>query len=119
MDRITSSLINQFSADFELQHLSDPTLFEYFCNYCAATNENGLDNIEIEEFYTGEATQGIDGIAIVVNGRFVYSIDDINELIRLNRTIRVKFILVQSKTSENFDNTQMLNFFHFAKTAIE
>ena len=116
MDRITSSLINQFSADFELQHLSDPTLFEYFCNYCAATNENGLDNIEIEEFSTGEATQGIDGIAIVVNGRFVYSIDDINELIRLNRTIRVKFILVQSKTSENFDNTQMLNFFHFAKT---
>lgn len=115
MDRITSSLISQFSTNFELQSLDDETLFEYFCNYCAATNENGLDNVEIEEFSTGQATQGIDGIAVVVNGRFVYSIDDINELIRLNRTIRVKFILVQSKTSESFNNTEMLNFFHFTK----
>lgn len=115
MDRITSSLIRQFSNDYELHLTDDTILFEYFCNFCASTNENGLDNIELEEFTTGNSTQGIDGIAIVVNGRFVYSIDDIDEMIRLNRTIRVKFILVQAKTSEHFDNAEMLNFFHFTK----
>lgn len=115
VDRITSSLIRQFSNDYELHLGNDTILFEYFCNFCAVTNENGLDNVEIEELTTSNATQGIDGIAIVVNGRFVYSIEDIDEMIRLNRTIRVKFILIQAKTSENFDNTEMLNFFHFTK----
>lgn len=115
MDRITSSLIRQFSDDYELHLSNDTVLFEYFCNFCAATNENGLDDIELEEFTTGISAQGIDGIAIIVNNRFVYSIDDINEMIRLNKTIKVKFVLVQSKTSDKFDNTEMLNFFHYAK----
>ena len=69
MDRITSSLIRQFSDDYELHLSNDTVLFEYFCNFCAATNENGLDDIELEEFTTGISAQGIDGIAIIVNNR--------------------------------------------------
>ena len=84
-----------------------------FTNFCAASNENGTDNLRIEELTTGNSSQGIDGIAIVVNGRFVYNVEDIKELLRLNKTLRVKFVLSQAKTSESFSNTEMLNFFHF------
>lgn len=115
LDRITNSLMKKFSEEFELGINDEATLFEYFTNYCAATNENGTDNICIEDLTTGNSAQGIDGIAIVINGRFVYSIEDIDELIRLNRTIKVRFILCQSKTSDSFDNKEMSNFFTFSR----
>ena len=113
MDRITNSLMDRFSKDFELHIKKVETLFEYFTNFCAASNENGTDNLRIEELTTGNSSQGIDGIAVVVNGRFVYNVEDIKELLRLNKTLRVKFVLSQAKTSESFSNTEMLNFFHF------
>jgi len=118
MDRITNSLMDRFSNDFELSYDSTE-LFECFTNYCAATNENGSEHLRIEALTTGDSAQGIDGIAIVVNGRFVYSIEDIKELLRLNKTLRVKFILSQAKTSESFSNAEMLNFFHFSKLFFE
>lgn len=113
VDRITNSLMNQFKSDFELNIPEDNKLFEYFSNYSVASNENGVDNLNIEDMMTGNSNPGIDGIAIVVNGKYIYSEADIDELIRINKTLRVKFIFVQCKTSESFNNGDMLNFFHF------
>lgn len=115
LDRITNSLMRKFSEEFELGINQETKLFEYFTNYCAASNENGTYNLILEDLTTGNSTQGIDGIAIIINGRFIYSIEDIDELIRLNRTIKVKFVLVQAKTSDNFNNQEMSNFFNFTK----
>jgi len=114
LDRITNSLMDKFSSDYEL-NLDNSRLFEYFTNFCAASNENGTENLNLEELSTGENAQGIDGIAIIVNGRFVYSIEDVKELLRLNKTMRVKFVISQSKTSESFDNAEMLNCFCYTK----
>ena len=119
LDRITNSLIEQVKNDVELNISEETKLFEYFTNYCAACNENGTENLNIEELNTGNNNPGIDGIAIVVNGRYVYSTTDIDELIRINKTLKVKFILMQCKTSDSFDNTNMLNFFHFTKVFLE
>ncbi len=115
LDRITNSLMRQFSQEFELGIYEESKLFEYFTNYCASSNENGTYNLNIEELTTGNSAQGIDGIAIVINGRFIYSIEDIDELIRLNRTIKVKFVLMQAKTSDHFDNQEINNFFTFTR----
>lgn len=114
MDRITQSLVNKFSADHEM-HITDPSeLFECFVNYCAVTKEYGTDDFDVEEVTTGNSTQGIDGIAIIVNQRLVNTTDDIDQLLELNQTIKVKFVLIQSKTEPRFDNTEITNFLTFS-----
>ena len=64
---------------------------------------------------TGEATQGIDGIAIEINGRYIQHISEIDDIIRYNKSINVTFVLVQTKTSEEFDNALIGNFLNFVK----
>ena len=65
-------------------------LFEYFSNYCVVNNVYGINDFDVEEISTGKNTQGIDGIAIIVNQKLVNSTDDIDLLISYNQTISVK-----------------------------
>lgn len=115
MDRITQSMVESFKANQNLG-ITDPSLlFEYFVNYCAINNVYGSNNFDLEEVTTGQATQGIDGIAIIVNQKLVDSTDDIDMLIELNQTISVKFVMIQTKTSEAFSNAEIGNMFTYTK----
>jgi len=113
LDRVTESFMDEFKKSYELNITDICTMFEYFTNFCVVSKENGVDNIDLEEIYTGQATQGIDGISIIANRKIINTTDDIDELIRLNKQLSVRFIFVQSKTSENFDNTEISNFLNF------
>ncbi len=114
MDRITQSMVESFKSNQEI-HAEDTLLFEYFINFCVVNNIYGTSDFDIEEITTGPATQGIDGIAIVVNQKLINTIDDINMLIELNQNITVKFILIQTKTSPSFDNADISNFLTYSK----
>lgn len=93
---------------------SDETLeFEYFVNDCVTYNEYGTADFDLDEITTGPSTQGIDGIAIIVNQKLVNTTDDIDTLISYNQDIAVKFVVIQTKTSTSFDNTEMSNMFTF------
>lgn len=115
MDRITQSMVDAFKQDFDLDYNNKSALFEHFSNYCVVNNVYGINAFELDEITTGEATQGIDGIAIIVNQRLVNSISDIDVLISLNQTISVKFVLIQTKTSTSFNSTDIANLFTYAK----
>lgn len=67
MDRITQSMVDAFKQDFDLDYNNKSALFEHFSNYCVVNNVYGINAFELDEITTGEATQGIDGIAIIVN----------------------------------------------------
>lgn len=115
MDRITQSMVESFSVSQDLG-ITDPSLlFEYFVNYCCVNSVYGLNNFDLEEITTGHGTQGIDGIAIVVNQKLINSTDDIDMLIEMNQTISVKFVLIQTKTSESFKNAEIGNLFTYTK----
>ena len=114
MDKITESLMKKFIKEYDINNNFDISKkFEYFVNYCVIFNETGISTYELDEFTTGNSAQGIDGIAIVINNKIVNSKSDIDNLIENNKTINVKFIMQQSKTSENFDNTVISNFLAF------
>ena len=114
MDRITKSMIDSFSNSWNLG-ITDPTLlFEYFVNYCVVNNVYGANNFDLEEITTGKATQGIDGIAIIVNQKLINSTEDIDDLISMNQTISVKFVLIQTKTSEEFKNAEISNLLSYS-----
>ena len=81
MDRITQSMIDSFKSNQSLNIDDSSELFEYFVNYCVVNNVYGSNDFDLEEITTGKATQGIDGIAIIVNQKFVNTIEDIDTLI--------------------------------------
>ena len=104
MDHITENFLKEFSKNFGFEKLDTSDQFEYFADYCAITNETNTVDIDLQDMNTGEATQGIDGIAIEINGRYIQHISEIDDIIRYNKSINVTFVLVQTKTSEEFDN---------------
>ena len=109
MDRITQSMMDAFKADLNIGIDDTSLLFESFSNYCVVNNVYGLNDFDIEDITTGTAAQGIDGIAIIVNQKLVNTTDDIDLLISLNQNISVRFVLIQTKTSTSFDNTEISN----------
>ena len=115
MDRITQSMIDSFKNNQSLNIDDASELFEYFVNYCVVNNIYGSNDFDLEEITTGKATQGIDGIAIIVNQKFVNTIEDIDTLIEYNKSISVKFVLIQAKTSSSFDNTEIGNLLTYSK----
>lgn len=114
MDAITKAFFREFIENNELTNVDESTQFEYFSNYCVVSEENGGTNFNLGEVSTGK-TQGIDGIAIIVNNKIVETTQEIGDLIQANNILDVKFILIQSKISSNFDSGQILNFIHCTK----
>lgn len=115
MDRITENFLKEFSKNFGFEKLDTSDQFEYFADYCAIANETNTVDIDLQDMNTGEDTQGIDGIAIEINGRYIQHISEIDDIIRYNKSINVTFVLVQAKTSEEFDNALIGNFLNFVK----
>ncbi|OEF98950.1 hypothetical protein BHF71_10590 [Vulcanibacillus modesticaldus] len=116
MDEITRSFVNEFTNKFQIESNNFSDKFEAFSNFCVVSNEYNRTSFNIEDTFTGDSTQGIDGIAIIINNKLVNSIYEIDDLIELNRTLNVNFIFIQSKTSSKFNNNDILNFFEWVKT---
>ena len=113
MDRITGGFLKEFCISHGLEKQEESTQFEHFANYCALSNEAGVVEIDIQDMSTGDSAQGIDGIAIEVNGSIVDSVDEISVLIKQNKRLDVKFVFVQAKTSDKFENADISNFLTF------
>lgn len=87
-----------------------PTLLEHFGNYCVVSNLYD-DEFDIHAVHTGgEDDFGTDGIAIVINGALVSTIEEAEELLSLNRYLDVEFAFIQAKTSASFDGKSMTSF---------
>src|SRR6185369_6402511 len=83
--------------------------FEKFCNYSILKKEYS-DSFETEDLFTGDSTQGIDGLALIINGKLISNKEEIDDLLDINKYIEAKFIFIQAKTSESFNSTDIGNF---------
>ncbi|MBV6622243.1 MAG: AIPR family protein [Rivularia sp. (in: Bacteria)] len=111
MDRITKNLMESFLQEYELESEGEACDFEKFSNYCIISHEHS-ETFKIDEVTVGSSNDtGLDGIAIIVNGRIVNSIEEVDDLSTLNGYIEAKFIFIQSKTSSRFESGDMLKFF--------
>lgn len=109
MDRVTSGLVENFLTTFGLNAGSESKEFEYFCNYSIISKEfPETFDINIVSPGGGNDT-GIDGLAIIVNGRLIESNDEIEDLLEMNNYLEVTFIFIQSKTSNTFDSKEIAN----------
>lgn len=115
MDVITKGFLNDFIERKGYLKIKESDQFEYFCNFCVINKE--FDSISFDEkiISTGNSTQGIDGIGIIVNNKLCTNSSEIKQIMELNRVLTVTFVFIQSKSSTSFNNQQIENFCRWTK----
>lgn len=110
MDRITQSFMRELLETEELTSLGESKDFERLSNYSIISNEyNKTFDLNFVTIGDGDDT-GIDGLAIIVNGLLIESIEEVDDLIEKNGFIEVDFLFIQSKTSSNFASSELNTF---------
>lgn len=116
MDKVTTSYLEEFREEQSLpEDLAESDLFEYFAIYCAVSNSYD-EEFDPEDARVGGGNDlGIDGIAIIVNGALIESVEEAEDLLALNGFLDVKFIFLQAKSSSNFNGQEIAGLFDGVK----
>lgn len=110
MDKITKTLLDDFSDAEAFEGMSESDAFARFANFSVVSREYS-DTFTVEDVTSdGENDTGLDGVAIIVNGSLVTEKEDIKELVDTNGYLDATFVFVQSKTSANFNGAEMSSF---------
>ena len=106
MDRITKSLLDEFSREHDLVKLPEEKQFEHFASYLTAGRflSEAFDTFDVVTGSGGDT--GIDGIATIVNGSLVGDTDLVEEYLDRNGYLDVTFVFVQAKRSSAFEFRQ-------------
>jgi len=110
MDRISESLLTEFSAEHDIAQLPEDKRFEHFCSYITVRRQYA-ETFDTEDIVTGAGGDtGIDGIAIIVNGSLITDIDTLEELANQAGALDVAFVFVQAERSPGFDAAKIGTF---------
>ena len=109
MDRITKSLLDEFSRDYDLDSLSEDDCFEHFAAYVTVHRQYS-ETFDTSEIVLGDKSMGIDAIATIINGNLITDMDSFNELADEASYLDVTFIFVQADRGAGFDTAKMGNF---------
>lgn len=81
-DTILESYVKSFSEEFGLEAINLDEIFEHFVNYNLISKQYPR-NFNFEDASVGSSNDtGIDGCAIIVNGNFVSSPEEVQELVK-------------------------------------
>lgn len=113
MNQIVRSYMSKFVDDEcgIYKDLPESQQFEHFMNHIIIKRDF-LDDFDLDCIHTGGGQDnGIDGIAVIVNNELVSDIESAKGICKNNKKHLVDFIFIQSKTSDNLDNGDILKFF--------
>lgn len=109
-DSIVNSYFNKFLKDQNLSDKNESKNFEKFINYICLAAKN-INNFNLVPSCVGDCNDlGIDGIAISINNKFIWSIGDLDEIIDKGIEFSVEFFFIQSKMSESFECKSIASF---------
>ena len=113
MDLVTQNLVSSFKREQGFpDNIDDSVLFEHFVNYCVVSNEYA-DDFEIEDIQVaGGNDLQLDGIAIIVNGLIVNTVDEVDDLAAVNKYIDADFVFIQAKSGKNFVGSEISDMFY-------
>jgi hypothetical protein len=110
MDRITQSLLAEFSQEVAIESLPENERFEHFGAYLAISRflSETFDTRDVV-FGSGNDT-GIDAVATIVNGVLVTDPEMVEELATTNGYIDATFIFIQAERSPGFTTSKIGQF---------
>ena len=107
MDRVSESLLNEFSSERGIPQLSEDRRFEHFVCF-VTVGRHYSESFDTEDILVGDAT-GIDGIAIIVNGVLITDVESLEELDSAGE-LDVTFVFVQADRGPSFDAAKIGGF---------
>ena len=106
-DLILKSYVESFTSSEGYSELPFDECFERFVNYCVVSRQYPREfDIEALSVGGGDDT-GFDGVAIVVNGNIVHSVEEFEYIRDRGNLLDVSFTFVQSKSSAKFKGDQV------------
>ena len=117
MDKVTESLLAEFSKENILESLDESKRFEHFAGFVIVRGEHS-ESFDTDDIVVGDGNKssagggdtGIDGIAIVANGQLITDIEELEELIERSGYLDVTFIFIQAETSSSFEGSKIGTF---------
>jgi AIPR protein len=115
MDRITQSLLVEFSSEHNIDSLREDLQFEHFTGYVTVRRHYGetFDSGDIvvrDNDNDGGGDTGIDAIAILVNGTLITDQEVFEDLNENSGSLDVIFIFVQAERSSSFETAKIGQF---------
>ncbi|MFB5763948.1 AIPR family protein [Paenibacillus medicaginis] len=118
MNKIIESFLETHVKEYSIENMKKETAFEHFINRCII-NKYTLDRFDPNDVMTDEGEKGLDGVAIIINDKLVVTKDDVTSIINESNSLEVKFIFIQSKTSESFSGSEIGDFVYGVKAFFE
>jgi len=116
LDKITESLLTEFSQQNNLETLPESKRFEHFTAYIVVKSEHS-ETFDTHDLVVGSGSDnqggsdtGIDSIAVMVNHVLVTDIDEIDDATSGAGPLEVEFIFTQAETSPHFDGAKIGTF---------
>lgn len=110
MDRITKSLLDEFSKEADITSLPEDRRFEHFTAFLAVSRHHG-ESFDTADVVTGAGGDtGIDAIAVLVNGVLVTDSELVAELAETNGFVDASFVFVQAERSSGFESAKIGQF---------
>jgi hypothetical protein len=116
MDRITESLLAEFSTEHGIEALGESKRFEHFASYLVVRGEHS-ESFDTNDIVVGDDAQstggtdtGIDGIAIIVNGFLISDLEELEDQLSNAGYLDCTFMFIQAETSSGFDGSKIGTF---------
>jgi hypothetical protein len=108
VDKITTGMLREFCENFDLKSEAEDVQFENFATYLTVRRHYSETSFDPADLVTGSGGDtGIDGIAFIVNNALVTDVDQIQDLLDVNKYLEISFIFVQAKRSSSFETAQI------------
>lgn len=110
MHIIIKNNIQELIEEFDYSDYSESKLFEFFCNFCVVS-KHYLGRFDPKDITTSEDDASLDGIAIIIDGDLITSVDDAATIFQTHKTnLSAEIIFTQAKSGEQFKKEEINNF---------
>ena len=104
---ITKSHFDDFISSYGSGNIPVNEAFEKFVIYCVTSKyirNQTITKSLIDDINIGSGNDwGIDGLLIIINGRIVTTIQDVDDMLRANGYLDVQFVFMQAKNVESIN----------------
>ncbi|AXH67037.1 hypothetical protein SEA_THYATIRA_38 [Mycobacterium phage Thyatira] len=102
MDRVTKGLLKTYVDSAGLGKLGETQQFERFVTHVALSKSYD-GSFSADDFCVGDGVQGVDAVALSVNGALVSDLSELEEILEEAGSLRADLTFLQAKTSAKFE----------------